>query len=522
MIADAAGGQAAGWGGELLWTWGVIALVLVGAGLVRKRLARGVATGLFVGALSSLLIVNNLAGRLPAADISRAHLAVLCAALAALWYLASRWVERDRRRDTPTPEALRLRTPAGLATGGVAGVISGGLAWAVVCTSADEQTVALRALPALVAVVWIVGGIRLRSALAGYLGGAAVLLLVYRPAAAFVVDTWGTAVALTWGLSAAALGLSLLDVALDWQRRRAVWLTAPERLADPLPVRRRLHQPIPGCAALAALLSVFLAGAGGTPVAVALAALGVLGLGHRTRRTPTGEFGLLLVGVAIVLAVTAWLPAAPAWRLWGFALAAWYLCWLARFWEQQLHVGCPWTTAGRLVPAARRLGIAFAALASAWAVAWLAFNTPLRCTTAALACTALTLALLSRLLIHHALRWGDAAAATAACLVIVTAAVPVAAWAGNWGWNWSGELVLAAVTLVAATTIPRAARTPHVQVVWNALLGGVLPALVVIGTTVRGDWTTQTWPLVAAIVLASGACAWRARGDGLLRSPPVL
>lgn len=47
----------------------------------------------------------------------------------------------------------------------------------------------------------------------------------------------------------------------------------------------------------------------------------------------------------------------------GMSIMTAFWFWIARFWSQQLHDGRPWTTAGRMIPIARRFGIIVAGLA---------------------------------------------------------------------------------------------------------------------------------------------------------------
>lgn len=179
-----------------------------------------------------------------------------------------------------------------------------------------------------------------------------------------------------WSLAAlAAAGLALLaalgPVLSHWRRRRVVWMSDAAELLAPAP-KRAFAPALVLCAALVAVLAGLQGfAAWPTPFAFLLAGFACATVGHTQAILPAGVAGLGLFGVSIVAAAAAWLPA-PLDRVnvnlfLGCAAAAAHAGWLARFWRQQLLEGAPWTTSGRLIPAAAAVGMVFlvAAIAEA-------------------------------------------------------------------------------------------------------------------------------------------------------------
>ena len=167
------------------------------------------------------------------------------------------------------------------------------------------------------------------------------------------VQAWWSVALLLSG--AASLALAVGALLVDWRNRVQIWRTDPAGLAAPLPTHRRYYAVVLLLCGLTGVGAVGAPDAALTPLAVILAAYAALTVGHRRCSTPIGRFGLVLVGWAIITAALAWLPAWLANGSLGAALAGLLLIWLARFWQQQLNAGRPWTTTGRLIPAARQL-----------------------------------------------------------------------------------------------------------------------------------------------------------------------
>jgi hypothetical protein len=116
----------------------------------------------------------------------------------------------------------------------------------------------------------------------------------------------------------------------------------------------------------------------------------------------------------------------PGWpgALFGLALAGGYLLWLARFWDQQLLDGSAWTTAGRLIPAARRLAYVGSSLAFAAAMGGMMAGAFAGQNVWLAAITTLLLLGLMSLLVRDWLEHGQPGAVAAAVLVTLAAVGP--------------------------------------------------------------------------------------------------
>ncbi len=169
----------------------------------------------------------------------------------------------------------------------------------------------------------------------------------------------------------AALLLALATVLCDWRRRVRIWHATPERLAEQPPDRRRVFGLVVAATIGVGLAGLFVPNATLTPIGVLLAAYACLVAGHCRRSNLIGGVGLGLVAEALTLMAVAWLPESPARGPLGLALAGLLMLWLARFWSQQLNDGRPWTTAGRLIPVARRVSVALVGVQIVWALTWL-------------------------------------------------------------------------------------------------------------------------------------------------------
>ena len=173
----------------------------------------------------------------------------------------------------------------------------------------------------------------------------------------------------------AVLALVVGSEMLDWHRRRQAW-NADMTLLERGTTRIDFGFMVAALATtlLVALPTQYLPLA---PIAFALGALAVAGWAHM-RETGWAADLLLPVGMALGvmaagLVVPGWMDDSLAgWRL-GLVVAGGWAAWLARVWEQQLLDGRPWTSAGRLIPTARRLALAgslgVAALSVASAIA---------------------------------------------------------------------------------------------------------------------------------------------------------
>lgn len=163
---------------------------------------------------------------------------------------------------------------------------------------------------------------------------------------------------LTRAAGPAILTVAFLELFLRWRARRKAWFDEPERLLQQRGVPGGYFALVWGLALLSGANAL-------RPVPdltdvlwTSLGAIGLLTFGHLGRSPATGEAGLALAAAALAAFVVCFgfAPALPA----GIALAGLWMMWLARFWNQQLRDGTPWTTAGRLIPAARKVGAAAA------------------------------------------------------------------------------------------------------------------------------------------------------------------
>jgi hypothetical protein len=180
---------------------------------------------------------------------------------------------------------------------------------------------------------------------------------------------------ISYVLLAAMLTVVGSRLLLDRRARIAGWRHSPDSL---------LHIRQPGLAELvivivlatiSAALSLVRSPAMGAFIAVC-AAVSVMTLAHLRQSAAAGAYGLAILPVAYVVLARWFVPSDPARLVAGLAAGGLQLLWLARFWTQQLAASGPWTTAGRLIPAARALSwavtgvealvVALAALMVGW------------------------------------------------------------------------------------------------------------------------------------------------------------
>jgi len=506
----------------------------IAALLGRRRMPAGLAEGTLVAAVSGvaiLLLAVDSAG-----DFARAALGHVLTGLTLLWYALSRIAARRPAWGPPAPESPELGdshsqrnlvwacAALACAFAAVANAVTrpGGLMAEGWRAGATDLVVLL----VLSVLVWVLQ----KGAWTAYPAIALLACLVVS-----LAPTEGLqAHAPRWGLGLNAVALLCLlvvivTILLDWQRRRR-WLREPERLTEPPPARNVRSAVLVGVCLLLGLGGLLFRESWFAPTAVWLAALACLVIGHLRTWRFAGEMGLVLVALGIVSASMAWL--APGWSgaLFGLGLAGGYLLWLARFWNQQLNAGQAWTTAGRLIPASRRLG--YTALSGALVPAMgiiatdgLAAQTPWM--------TGVTLLLLLGgvdLLVRDGFEYRQPAAGVAACLLILAAS----------GAGWAlltrgldtvmlpyvaipaGALLLVLrVAVVAPRSLPigqldpsdRAAAGPgqHVSLgrtlcVYVAYVGGALPVATLFVMSCHGlTGQTATALLLTAAAVVPGA-----------------
>jgi hypothetical protein len=484
---------------------GAVALVAL---LGRRRVPAGLAEGAFAAALSGAAILSLLVidARHSLAQPALGH---VLTALTVFWYALSRI--RTRRQpfassdgqnaaaDEIAREPSRLWAYAALVCG--LAVLVANLVTPERLTTAAWSAGAtdLAALLALSVLAWVSHA----SPSAAYpLTTLLVCLFVLLvPSQGLEAHANLAGVAMN-GISLLVLVMVVGVALLRWWRRRRLWLQDPHHLVELSPPSSTLFVSLVGVSLLVGMAGVLLREAAFTPTAVLLAALTCLTIGHLRTWLAVGEIGLILVAVGIVTASMAWLV--PGWSgaLFGLGLSGMYLLWLARFWDQQLNDGVPWTTAGRLIPIARRL--AYGACAGAAGLAGGSFGAgefqlqPLWLSAVTLVLLLGTMSLLVRDSYEH--RWPEAA--FAACLVTAAATIPgCRLLLAIVGTPVSPVIALAVGVLLLALRVAVAPRTPPAAAVYNACIGGVLPVIVLFTLILRGlDGQTA-----AALVLAAGA-----------------
>lgn len=508
-------------GDNMLGAWLVTAAALVLSTIGRRRLPPGIGEGLFVVALSALLLLNFMAwGGSPEAVFRQGADLV---SLALVWFIVAVWVERETGASADE-ELARRAVRRSLAAHAAAA--SGLLATAVLLSAYHTVGILAPGLVLLVALLLAVAiGLYVwrREALTGYGMIAVLVLLLLLAVPRETIETWrgrGTVVLLLAG--AGALATVLAAVLGDWRRRAKAWQAQTGQLTDPPPRYRRFFGAVVAACALVGIGGVLFADAAATPVAVVLAAFAVFTVGHRWRSNAVGELGLVLTAEGIVTASVAWLPASPACRLLGWTIAGMYLAWLAGFWSQQLDQGRPWTTAGRLIPAARHLSYAAVGGQLILSAMWM-FGAEQSGTVSRWPVVLVLLFMFAHwwLLTRDALAQRSATAALAACLLLTAMLVPVAQLAEAFGYAPRPCVLLAGAALALALRAGLAGAATGPVWPWNAYVGGILPGAVLYDLTL-GGWE-RTGGIGAVLALVGLVLAvlvhWR---RGLLTARDVL
>ncbi len=481
----------------------------------RRRLPAGVPEGVFMAALSGLLIANHALGRNIDASDQEWPLAIALTGLAFLWFFAARWVERDVRGGSPgrSPQPLRrvLGEQAAVVAGLAAAVVLLGQRNGGRGGTAAVVTALVLAVPAFF--VDAAG-----RPWTPYLAGGALLVAVGCGLTEETRAAWARPaadLALYGGLGAFLLALTA--VWQRWRARCAVWLAEPERLAQERPADGRAAAMVVALSGASALAAGLAGPVGLVPFGLAAAALGTLTAGHRRASVVVGEFGLLLTGLVVVYGAGRWLPGGSANVALGVALAALWMLWLARFWQQQLHEGRSWTTAGRLIPSARRLSAVFAAGAGVSAGLWAsggAVGEPWPLVVLA----ALALLGLGLLSLRDAREYDSPAGCLAGLLGLTASGVPVADLVRAGGVELPVGVWLALVALLVALRTPAGRDERLVAGTRSAWVGGVLPVAAVYSLA----WVPDSRQLaVLAIVAVALLAAWGLRWRAERRSVPA-
>ncbi len=166
--------------------------------------------------------------------------------------------------------------------------------------------------------------------------------------------------ALSAGVAASAMTLLAWR---HWSYRRWAWLADPRSLLDPPPRPAWVAVGVSLPLVIAALSGVLAAAHPTTPILLAVGCVTAFSALARYSHPGFGALGAVLGAQAVALAPVAWIQSSDAATAGGLGLASLWLLWLARFWDQQLLEGQPWTTSAGLIPTARATGIALSVCA---------------------------------------------------------------------------------------------------------------------------------------------------------------
>jgi len=492
------------------WAVTVIALLLsVGAG---RRLALGVAEALFVAGVSGLLLLNYAAlGDLPA---DPGLLSTSLVSLTVVWFIVAVWVERVRPVADDARTARRLvRQRLAIQAATLCGLLGIALTWI-----ARQEIGTNGLLVRSVVLLCVALGLHRwqHLTLARYAASAIVVAIVTGATGDMLSAAGAKTVLLINALGVGSLAMVIVATLVDWRRRVFIWRNAPQRLTEPPPMHRRLYTLVVLAGVLTGVLGLARVHHPLTPLATAAAALATLTVAHRWGSDPVGEAGLALAGQTVALVPLAWLPASPGSGLLGWSLVGLYMLWLARFWQQQLDGERPWTTAGRLIPAARNLSLAAVGGQIVWAALYAAEQTPRpdwQC-WAAIVCMLLH----GWLLLREARDRGDERAALAAALVLTTATLTTSVGDATLVARWPTALWLAIAALVLAGGAYLCGTLPSYEWVWKAYVSGWLPLASIYDITIGHAGATRRWAIVPTALLLALAVVLRPRR---VRSAPT-
>lgn len=489
----------------LLAAWLITAAALAVALTAGRRLWLGVGDALFVGGVTAVLILNYfiVSERGPAVT---PPLSAGLLGLAALWLIAGLWIERARpsSEDAVVHARRVVRQQLSVFVAALSAVLVAPLVW----FPADPRSLPTRwlltvALCVVLAAFWVFH----RSTMArwGLLAGIATAAAVL-----------GDEPLLKWRhLPNTLLLLALLailavcaTILVDWRRRERWSRGDPRALLQPSSPRPFAAGFVVLAGALVSIASPVLAPAGVPLFAPALASVSCLAVAHRWQCDNTGALGLLLAGEIPLVAAWTFFPSTPANWLLGGALGGLWMLWLARFWHQQLDDGRAWTTAGRLIPVARRLSYAAAALEFSLAAYWFP-------AAAAQPAAALWIYWLAGGLVflHGLLLARDslserspAGALLAGALLLAAGAVAQVCVRGH-GGALPLAIPVACVGLVLALRVMRAPHSAESDWAWNAWIGAATPLLTAYAVVAdvaagRNPYLAALGALIAALAVA--------------------
>jgi len=500
-----------------VWLTGLAPALATAVAVVgRRRLPAAASAGLFVTGLSALLLQAALGTEARGIEVSATLLA-----LAVLWMLVGGWVER--KPSGSAAEAAHLNADTRRCTAELASMICTLAAWPALWLRGANPSVRLQAVVlALVTGVVLIHYLRRRqSAVARLALLAPTTLWLVGAVVPSLTRRWSTGwgATLTLLVALGTLGWVVGTVLAHWRRRVAAADEDPDLLLEARPRWRRSYAVVVALSCLVGAGGIAYAGVWVTPVALALAALAVLSVGPLWRTNGLGALGLLLTAETTAVVPSAWLSGHPVVPLTGVALGGAYMLWLARFWQQQLADGRPWTTAGRLVPAARRWAYVAAAgtvVLAAWPAGW-----PAQGGTGVIGFTLVVLLALWSMLVRDPRRMagsgtettapGDSGAASAACFVLIAVGLTVCRWLEASGATW---LSPAAVTGAAALLLALRVRAEGARDwPYGAFVMGVAPAVAGWLLT-RWAGPGMVWQVALTVVLVGGAIGVYARGEG--------
>ena len=367
--------------------------------MAMERIPVGLSCSMFVAAVSlgTMVILWNTERLAPAGPANLVHsAAILCLGWATLaWLPQRRW---PRLAGSPLGHDLLAALDIGAMIMGEVVFI---LMLYVAVTEGFCRTVEFRYGQTLRTDIWLSGFADLSAVAAAVLLGyqrtrnrrlvtALFWLLTFAclwgafriPAVSEVRTASGhaQAVATDWtspfilGSAAVLAAFTIAGGVVEHRRRVAAW---PARLAE---LRTRL-EPWPGFLYSAGLVAVVILILGcvhvvkpWTSLAAFLAGGSLLVLVARRWNANLADAGLALITLGVVSLAMFSLPprrgeSGPYYAavfsrvVVALAIMVWFWHWLAGVWDQQLNNGRPWTTAGRLIGLARRVGFILGALA---------------------------------------------------------------------------------------------------------------------------------------------------------------
>ena len=485
-----------------------LAVALIG-GLWRKRLPPGIGEAVFVAAISGaalLILAVDADGVIKATAVGRT-----LTFLTIIWYALSRVAAR---RSAPISEgdAETEQPPgAGPAVLIFASLICG-LGSLVHCLTAPDGlgsqagwSPAATDFLLLLAVSLAVWAFRTGD-WAPYPALALVACLIVRTVAAEQVS--GSSSVLAWlvpAWSVIALVATLTILIIDWRRRRRAWLDDNTSTPKSVPPGSDLFGPVAAISIVVGVVALGRAETLITALSLVMLAMTCLVIGHTRLWLWAGEAGLALLGLGVAVAVAAW--TAPGWAgaLLGITIAGGYLLWLARFWDQQLDNGRAWTTTGRLIPAARRLGAAASCAAVAAAAALLSTDKSSQFSIPAASITLALMLCVSRFYMRDTVRNNTYGAALSACCWLAAATAPTTRLlSAAFDMEISPTVGFAAGASVLALLVPLTPTSANAKPIFAAYLFGptIMCALFTVAWRGLDSQAGATLILTLAAILA--------------------